>query len=90
MPANIGHSSVNIEVFSAYVQAVQLANQRAANFAERSLIMEQLARATMPAEIVGRATVFELGALPMSIALLALKVIRDRQAQLHRAETAAL
>ena len=90
MHVNIGNSLLSVDVFTTYIHAVQLANQRAANFVERALILEQLSTAAMPAETVGRATALELARVSMPLAHMALKAVRDRQTQLQRAEGAAL
>lgn len=86
----IGHSSIIPDTFAAYLGAVISANQRAANFVERAHIAEQLAKAAMPADILGRMTVYEVAALPPALGEHVLRAISQRLAQIARAEKAPL
>jgi GGDEF domain-containing protein len=87
---NIGHSIVNQQIFEAYVGAVEVSNQRAANFVERAHIAAQLSQATMPADIIGRMTVYELAALSPALAERAMRVIAQRLVQITRSTSAIL
>lgn len=90
MHIKIGNSTVSVAVFEAYVGAVELSNQRAANFMERAHIAEQLSRATMPAEIISRMAVGELATLHSALAEKALRAVAQRLTQIARAETAPM
>lgn len=86
----VGHSFIRSDVFATYLNAVIAANQFAANFVERSHITAQLARAAMPADILGRMTVYEVAALPPALAEQTVRAISQRLAQVTRAENAPL
>jgi hypothetical protein len=86
----VGHAHIALSTFASYVAAVITVNQRAANFAERAHIAQQLAGAAMPADILGKMTVYEIAELPQALADQVVRAISVRLTLISVAEAAPL